>query len=927
MALVYRSFFALIRNPITTSTGLNTSAIYGFTNTLVSILEKEKPTHLAVAFDTSAPTPRHQIFPEYKAQRDAMPEELAASIAPIKRIIKAFNIPILELDGYEADDLIGTLTRIADQSGDFHSFMVTPDKDFAQLVSPHTSMWKPGRQGSDYQILDLETIKTQWQIEDPLQVIDILGLWGDTSDNIPGVPGIGEKTAKKLIAQFGSIENLLANTDQLKGKQKENVENHTEQAKLSKQLVTITRDAPISDNLDALVVKPPNQEALTELFAEFEFKTLGKRLFGQSSEPTPTTDTTPAVELTQFDPKKSKYQLVQDPHEAKTLIDQFAQLEHFCFDLETTSLDPRQADILGIALASQAGTAYYLDCTGAIDPKWLAPALTSKAEKIGHNLKFDLAILNQHQIPCHGPYFDTMLVHALVSPNQRHSMDYLAENLLNYQTLKLQDLLAAANTQAETEAANDLFAHAAAKAKNKAKNKSKATTEDIDMRSIPTSQLANYAAEDADITLQLATVLRKQLEESGMLSLYSRIEAPLLPVLVSVELNGIAVDTKTLDEVAKTLNRSIEQLRQSITKQAGEPINLNSPKQLGHLLFDKLKLVDKPKKTKTGQYVTNEQVLSTLAPNHKIVAEILEYREASKLKSTYVDALPQHISPHTQRIHTHLHQLVTATGRLASSDPNLQNIPVRTPAGREIRKAFIPNPNGDFTLLAADYSQIELRVMAALAKDQAMIEAFQQNLDIHQSTAAKVFQVSLDQVTSDMRRTAKMVNFGIIYGISAFGLSQRLGIPRTEAAEIIETYLKEYPGIAQFMETTVTQARENGYAETLCGRRRFMPELTSANHSIRNNAERAAINTPIQGTAADMIKLAMIDVQNVLTSQNTQSKLLLQVHDELLFDLHRDEQSTLIPIIVEKMENTLTLPNHVPVKVDTGTGHHWLAAH
>lgn len=951
MALVYRAHFALIRSPIFNSKNVNTSAIFGFINTLLEIIDNHAPTHLGVAFDTKEPTPRHKMYPPYKAQRDAMPEEIAIAIPEIKRILKAFNIPVIEVPGYEADDIIGTLVKKADDEGSFQSFMVTPDKDFAQLVSPTTSMWKPGRKGADVEIMDVPAILEKWEIERTEQVIDILGLWGDASDNIPGVPGIGEKTAKKLIKQFGSVEKLLESTDQLKGKQKENVENNKEQAMLSKELVKIILDVPVDTSWEDLLLANRDDDAIKSLFTEFEFNSLGKRLFGNDfqSGRGHTTSSAPAAaagaeqqeffqaELKTFSDFKTNYTLINDATSLKKFVTQLSKQDIFCFDLETTSLNPRIAKLLGIAISWKKHEAYFVTPCAALTETEIFTALhdilNSKATKIGHNLKYDLSVLKALGVEVQGPYFDTMLAHSLVDPEQRHSMDYLAELLLGYTPIKLEDVAnEAAKTkeeQAEPESApaDDLFALAEQKEKAKKPAKKVAKKDKlIDMESIPVESLTNYACEDADVTFQLAEILAEQLDESGQSEVFYDVESPLLPVIVGIENEGISVDTDALKEISITLGDKLAALTESIYQQAGKEFNLNSPKQLGVILFEEMELVEKPKKTKTGQYKTDESTLSALASQHKIVAEILEYREASKLKSTYVDALPNHLCPSDRRVHTQLHQLVTSTGRLASTDPNLQNIPVRTEAGREIRKAFVPRSE-EYTLMAADYSQVELRVMAAIAGDEAMIEAFQQDLDIHTATAARVYGVGLDEVTSIMRRNAKMVNFGIIYGISAFGLSQRLGIPRGEASEIIETYFKEYPAIKKFMDEVVEKTEAQGYTETVTGRRRVLRNINSRNAMQKNNAARAAINTPIQGSAADMIKLAMVAVDKVLTEGNYKTKMLLQVHDELIFDLHKDEQEELIPKIREAMEGALKLPKGVPSKVDVGTGDNWLQAH
>jgi len=923
MALIYRAHFALIQTPIRNSKGVNTSALYGFINTLLAILEKENPTHIGVAFDTSAPTPRHILFPAYKAQRDEMPEELAAAIPHVKALCRAFHIPVLELDGFEADDIIGTLTARADADG-FETFMVTPDKDFAQLVSPTTSMWKPGRKGSDHEVLDLPIILQNWEIQNPLQVIDILGLWGDASDNIPGIPGIGEKTAKKLIAEFGSIENLIANADKLKGKQKENVIANADQALISKQLATIIRDVPIEVTWEQLILSDRDEEALKALFTEFEFRTLTKRLFdnaGTSDFSPPSSESVQASAPTLFETFKTirdvdhTYHFANTPELQQQLLTELTGLKSFCFDIETTSLNRFEAKLLGIAFSWKKHEAWFLPVDESLLPK-IREILTGPAEKIGHNLKYDLSILHRYDIHVTGPFFDTMLADTLIAPERRHSMDYLSEILLGYTPIKLADIVAPKNP--DESASLDLFAHAA---------KTRAT-KTLDVSTIPIEVLAEYAAEDADITFQLSEILRTQLTDSGQAPVLAQIEGPLLPVLVSMEMEGIEVDTNALTTIGDELQLQIDELVKSIHAHADRSFNIASPKQLGEILFNQLGLADKAKKTKTGQFKTDEQTLATLEGKHPIISDILAWREASKLKSTYLDSLPTHIVPQTGRIHTTFHQLLAATGRLASSDPNLQNIPIRSEAGRKIRKAFVPRSSKTgFTLLSCDYSQIELRVMAALSQDATMIEAFRNNADIHTITSAKVYGVDPADVTSDMRRTAKMVNFGIIYGISAFGLSQRLAIPRTEAAAIIEAYFREYPAIKYFMDRTINEARETGYVETLSGRRRYFPDLKSGNQNLRGNAERAAINSPIQGSAADMIKLAMIHISNLLRDSSYQSKMLLQVHDELVFDLAIDEKEELVPKILAAMKNALPLPQGVPIEVESGTGPNWLAAH
>ncbi|MCW1912210.1 DNA polymerase I [Luteolibacter sp. GHJ8] len=921
MALVYRAHFAFIQNPIRNSKGVNTSALYGFTNTLLTILEKEKPTHLGVAFDTSAPTPRHVRYPAYKAQRDEMPEELAAAIPNVKRLCKAFHIPLLEIDGYEADDLIGTLAKRAEPAG-FETYMVTPDKDFAQLLSETTFMWKPGKKGSEHEVIGLPQLPEIWGVKSPHEIIDLLGLMGDTVDNIPGVPGIGPKTAQKLIADFGSVENLLENLSKLKGKQKENLETHADNARLSKELATIIIDAPLEVSWTDLELSQRDDEAVKDLFTEFEFRSLTKRLFPGSADfsPPAPSEETPAATQTIFETFKKISEVPHEYHLADTaekqarLFEELGRQTAFCFDIETTSLDRFEAKLLGVAFSWKGQEGWYLPYSADLHPQ-LKTALTGPALKTGHNLKYDLSVLHHHGIVVEGPFFDSMLAHSLVFPDQRHTMDYVSETMLGYSPIKLAEI-AASHLQPDLATApnsDDLFSFAETNKKSK----------ELDVAAIPLETLAEYAAEDADVTWQIAEKLRPLLD--GQEKVCHEIECPLLPVLVRMEMEGIAVDPAALVEIGGQLQQRINELSVSIAAHAKRPFNLNSPKQLGEILFNELGLADKAKKTKTGQFKTDEATLASLAGKHPIIDEILEYREATKLKGTYLDALPAHIVKETGRIHTQFHQLVAATGRLASTDPNLQNIPIRSALGRQIRKAFVPREG--FTLLSCDYSQIELRVMAGLASDASMIEAFRENRDIHTATAAKVWGITESEVTREQRSGAKMVNFGIIYGISAFGLSQRLGIPRGEAAEIIDNYFKQYPAIEEFMDRTIQEARMSGYVETLTGRRRYFPDLTSGNQTIRGNAERAAINTPIQGSSADMIKLAMIRIDALLREGTYRTKMLLQVHDELVFDLHPEEQEDLIPRILDTMQTALPLPGGVPILVEYGTGSNWLVAH
>lgn len=920
MALVYRAHFALIRSPIYTSQRVNTSALYGFTVTLLDLLENQSPTHIAVAFDTDDPTPRHEIYPEYKANRDAMPEDLAKQLPHVKRLIEAFHIPVIEIPGWEADDVIGTLARKADALGDFETYMVTPDKDFAQLVTDTSRIYKPGRQGSAPEILDRAAICENWMVEDPIQTIDVLGLWGDSSDNIPGVPGVGEKTAKKLVAQFGSVESLLENTDQLKGKQKENVENNREQALLSKKLVTIMTDAPVEVGFDEIKISERDDDAIQSLFVEFEFNSLGKRLFGNDFQAgrghaTEETESGLSAKLQTIEDFEKNYRYLRsdDGNDRKSLLSELEGQSSFCFDLETDSLDEKTASVIGIAFSWEAHAAAYVEVPGGDAGKAVLeefrPLLESDKEKIGHNLKFDIGVLQWQGISVATPIFDTMLAHTLVEPDQRHKMDYLAESMLGYTPISYDSVF---GKEGEPSGQMNLFDESELDGEESSGPEFEA--------------IAQYACEDADVTWQLAEKLRETVTSLEQEKVLYEIECPLVPVLVEMEAEGIRVDPETLADIGGSLGKTIEKLQRDVFEAAGTEFNLNSPKQVGEILFDKMHLVDKPKKTKTGQYKTDEQTLVALASSHQIVRDLLSYREAAKLKSTYVDALPEAIFPGTGRIHTTFHQLMTATGRLASNNPNLQNIPIRSDQGREIRRAFVPRDD-NYVLLAADYSQIELRVMASLCEDKAMIEAFQENQDIHTTTAARVFGVENDDVTSDMRRTAKMVNFGIIYGISAFGLSQRLNgeVSRTEASEIIEEYFRQYPGVKAFQEGTIEQAKTDGYVETLTGRRRYLRDIDSRNGTVRAAAERTAINTPIQGTAADMIKIAMVRVAELLRDGSYQTKMLLQVHDELVFDLHRDEQDELIPKIESAMKEAL--PLSVPIIVESGTGANWLEAH
>jgi len=919
MALVYRAYFVFIRNPMINSKGKNVSAVFGFLNSLLELLEKQEPTHIAVAFDVSGPTFRHKEFPEYKAQREETPEEIRAAVPQIQEFLKAFNIPVLTAQGYEADDLIGTLARRAEREG-FDTYMVTPDKDFAQLVDEHTFIYKPGKRGDPAEIMGVPEVLEKWGIEKIEQVTDILGLAGDTADNIPGIPGIGPKTAQKLIAKYGSMENMLAHTDELKGKQKENIEANVERAHLCKRLVTIHTEVPIEQSPADLIRGKYDEEKLAALFSEFEFSAFSKRLFGKKPAPVATfapppptggqgdlfdfaaqqTPPPPADEAPAYKTIKDikhSYRLVQTLGERKALVAELGKTKSFCFDTETTGLDPRTDRLIGIAFAVKPHEAWYVtlppdeaEMQKALNP-FVPLFANEQIEKTGHNLKFDIAMLREAGLDVRGPLFDTMIAHYLLDPDQRHGLDKLAGTHLGYAPVPFTALIG---------------------------EKKK---EQLPMTDVPLDQLSDYACEDADVTVQLREVLEPQLEKHKLKNVFETIECPLIPVLVEMEANGIALDTGALKEISGKLATAIQTQEKTVYELAGREFNLNSPKQLGEVLFDEMKLVDKPKKTKTGQYSTNEEVLNQLATDHEIARVILDYRAAAKLKSTYVDALPEDICEKTGRIHTSFNQAVTTTGRLASSDPNIQNIPIRTEQGQEIRRAFVPR-SGSFSLLAADYSQVELRIMAHLSGDEGMKQAFIDGEDIHTATAARVFGISLDEVTKEQRRRSKMVNFGIIYGISAFGLSQRLRIPRKEAAEIIENYFAQYPAVKTFMDGTIETAKEKGYVETISGRRRHIRDINSSNGTVRAAAERYAINAPIQGSAADLIKIAMIRIEKMLRGKR--SKLLLQVHDELVFDLHNDEQE-LIAEIQTLMEKAI--PLSVPLTVDCGIGKNWLEAH
>lgn len=919
MALIYRAYFALNKTPRITSNGLNTGAIMGFTNTLLEILKNQKPSHLAVVFDTEAPTARHIEFESYKAHREKMPEDLSASIPYIFKLITGFNIPIITKDGYEADDIIGTLAKKAEKKG-FTVYCMTPDKDFGQLVSENIFIYKPARMGNGAEIQGVKEILEKWEITDVNQVIDILGLWGDAVDNIPGIPGIGEKTAKKLIQEFGSMENIIANADKLKGKQRENVENYAEQGLISKKLATILLDVPVELEEENLLIEEPNKEILEPLFNELEFRTIGKRVFGENNSVTDSSKNTNGQmdlfslpqqadieeEVPYSGPVNSlentphDYILVNTKEEQEALAEQLATLSSFCFDTESTGLDANLAAIVGLSFAFEKGKAYYVPTPADRDQAQeviniFKPVLENEQiEKIGQNIKYDILLLARYQVGVKGPIFDTMLAHYLIDPDTRHGMDVLAENYLNYKPLSITELIGS-------------------------KGKKQGNMRDVELEIIK-----EYAAEDADITLQLKEIFKPLLEETNTLNLANEVEFPLVYVLSEIERNGVRIDTDALQQFSQNLEIDIRQLEETIYEKAGVNFNIASPKQLGEVLFDKLKLDPKAKKTKTGQYKTGEDVLLALAYKSDIVQDILSFRQLQKLKSTYVDALPGLINPDTGLIHTSYNQAVAATGRLSSTNPNLQNIPIRTERGREVRKAFIPRHENN-VILSADYSQIELRLIAELSKDPNMMEAFTSGHDIHRATAARVYGLELEEVTSDQRRNAKAVNFGIIYGQSAFGLSQSLAIPRKEAAEIIDQYFSQYAGIKKYMSEVLDFAKENGYVETILKRRRYLRDINSANMTVRGFAERNAINAPIQGSAADLIKIAMLGIQKEITKQGLSGKMIMQVHDELVFDVPENEVEIFKEIIQTKM--TTAIKTEIPLVIEIGQGKNWLEAH
>lgn len=917
MALIYRAYYALAKSPRVTSKGFNTSAIFGFTNILLELLKNERPTHLAVAFDTHAPTERELHYAEYKANRQATPEDIISSVPYIKNILEGFGIPVLARDGFEADDIIGTLAKKAEKHG-YVTYMVTSDKDFGQLVSDKTFIFRPPVFKSGWTTLKEEDILKRWEIADVKQVIDILGLMGDASDNIPGLPGVGEKTAIKLVHEYGSVEGVISNADKLKGKLQENVIKFADQARLSKQLATIHCDVSVPFDEEALLMSEPNQEKLSAIFEELEFRTLATRVFGgtvvtQSLEKKESKSSDEAVQdegngdlhnhhskMQTIEMVEHSYHLIDTPEKRRKLIELLSKQKTVCFDTETTGLDPHNTELVGMSFSYKSFEAYYIPVSEnyndahAIINEFKHIFENEYIQKIGQNIKFDTCVLKWYDIEIKGKLFDTMIAHYLIQPDMRHNMNLLAETYLNYSPIPIETLIG-----------------------KKGKNQ-------LSMRSAPVEQVCIYAAEDADITIQLKEQFSPMLQSTNTNKLFEEVEMPLVPVLAAMETEGIKVDSETLIGLSVELREDIHSAEKEIHALAGREFNIASPKQVGEILYDELKIVEKPKKTKTGQYATGEDVLEKLRGTHIIIDKILNYRELHKLKNTYVDTLPELINPRTGRIHTTFNQVVAVTGRLSSDNPNLQNIPIRTERGREIRRAFVPR-NHNYTLLAADYSQIELRIIAALSEDSGMIEAFKNRHDIHAATAAKVYGKKISEVTSEMRRNAKMVNFGIIYGISAFGLSQRLGISRTEAKEIIDNYFVQYPGIKKYMSHNIELAKSHGYVETILGRRRYLRDINSGNSVVRGFAERNAINAPIQGSAADMIKIAMIHIHEAFEQHKFRSKMILQVHDELVFDIHNDELEAVQPIIRDKMIHAVKLV--VPIEVEIGVGKTWLDAH
>jgi DNA polymerase-1 len=927
-ALIFRGYYAFIKNPRINSKGMDTSAIMGFTNSLLDVIKRERPDHLAVCFDKGGSATRTEMFTDYKANRDETPEAIRVAVPYIQQILEAMHIPVVVKEGYEADDIIGTLAKQAEKE-DYQVFMVTPDKDFAQLVSENIFMYRPARMGNGIEIWGIPEVQEKFEVERPEQVIDYLGMMGDAVDNIPGLPGVGDKTAKKFIKAYGSMEGLLEHTDELKGKLKEKIEANKDLGVLSKQLATILLDVPVQFNAKDYELSQPDAQAVSALFEELEFRRMAenfKKIFSPAEEEPTQAETTPkktspqqgqqfdlfsppgsgtvsdqtSSERQNLDNKKHWYQTVDSPVSRELLLKNLLQQKSVCFDTETTSLDALQAELVGIAFSWEKSKGYYLVLpedrteTLAILEPFKAFFEHTEIEKIGHNLKYDLKVLKNYELNVNAPLFDTMIAHYLVNPDMRHNMDVLAETYLDYSPQSITELIG------------------------------KKGVNQGSMRDVAVEKQTEYAVEDADITFQLKDYFEKEMLAAQTMDLYKKVELPLVKVLTAMECEGINLDVPFLEELSKNLTVDIQKLEKTIFDAAGETFNLASPKQLGPILFDKLKLVDKPKKTKTGQYSTAEDVLSYLAKEHPIVSDILDWRSLKKLQNTYVDALPKEINPETGRVHTIYNQAVAATGRLSSNNPNLQNIPIRTARGQQVRKAFVPRDD-QHVLMAADYSQIELRIIAALSKDEGMLAAFLNNEDIHQATAAKVFNVPLEEVTRTQRGNAKTVNFGIIYGVSAFGLSQQTDLNRTEAKELIDTYYATYPKLRNYIHEQVDFARDNGYVTTVLGRRRYLKDINSQNAVVRGAAERNAVNAPIQGSAADIIKLAMIAIQSKLESENWKAKMLLQVHDELVFDVPKEEVEALQKMVKNEMENAFSLD--VPLVVDMGIGTNWLEAH
>jgi DNA polymerase I len=904
MALIYRAFYALNKNPRINSKGLNTSAILGFANTLFDVIKNEKPTHLGVAFDTVAPTLRQEGFADYKAHRQETPEDLIRSIPYIYTLLDAFNIPVLAVDGYEADDVIGTLAKEAEKR-DFVTYIMTSDKDLGQLVSDRTLIYRPAKFGSGADVLGVKEVCEKFGISSPDQIKDLLGLWGDASDNIPGIPGVGEVTAKKLIAEFGSVENLIAKAESISNeKLREKVITFKDQAIKSKELATIILDVPVPFDEKFLELSLPDREKLKVILDELEFRTFGQRVLTWMSV-SPTPNPSPAGEgqgevLQDIHTTPHTYHLADTAEKRVELVKILQSSGSFCFDSETTGVDTTQAELVGLSFAVKPHEAWYVPLPSnyheahQVVEEFKPVFENGSIGKTGQNMKFDISMLRWYDVLVKGPMFDTMLAHYLLQPDMRHNMDLLSETYLGYRPVPIESLIG-----------------------SKGKGQLSMSTVDVD-------QIKDYAAEDADVTLRLRRIFEPMLEETGTLELFDKIEIPLIPVLASMEADGVKIDVQTLNDFSVALEREIRETEKGIYEDAGVQFNIASPKQLGDILFERLKIVDNPKQTRTKQYSTNEDVLAKLEHKHPIIAKILEYRGLTKLKSTYVDVLPTLVNPRDGRVHTSYNQAVAATGRLSSNNPNLQNIPIRTEKGREIRKAFVPRGE-NFLLLSADYSQIELRIIAHMSGDPAMIDDFRSGLDIHSATASRIYGIPVDQVNKDMRRNAKTVNFGIIYGISSFGLSERLNIPRKEAADIIQQYFAKYTGVKRYMESTIAQAKKAGFVETMMKRRRYLRDINSSNATVRGFAERNAINAPIQGTAADMIKIAMIRVFEELEKRNMRSRMILQVHDELVFDMYHTEEEELKNILLKEMPEAI--PLDVPVMIEMNTGKNWLEAH